>query len=85
MNVQVEKEDLDLIGHTSYSENGFLSIICSTETCGIEYILLRSILKCFGKQYKVINEYNTNDEEIEFSDIVYETNLPFSMYQSICG
>ena len=84
MNIQVEKTDIDLIGHTCYSENGNLAIICSTDTSGIEQILLRNILKCFGEEYKIVDEYDTDSEEIEYSDIVFETNLPYSIYQSVC-
>lgn len=85
MNIQVEKEDIDHIGHTSYNENGNFAVICSSETSGIEYILLRGILKCFGKEYKIIAEYDTDSEEIEYSDVVFETNLPYSIYLSMCG
>ena len=84
MIIEVEKRDIDNIGHTAYSENGNLSLVCSTETSGIEQILLRNILKCFGDQYKIVDEYDTDSEAIENSDIVFETNLPYSIYLSAC-
>ena len=85
MKIEVEKKDIMCIGHTFYNENGNLAVICSTETSGIEYILLRNILKCFGEKYKIVAEYDTDSEDIEYSDIVYETNLPYSIYLSVCG
>ena len=74
MNIQVEKKDIECIGHTSYNNNGNLAVICSVDTSSIENILLRNILKCFGEEYKIIADYDTDSEEIGNSDIVYETN-----------
>ena len=76
MNVQVERKDIDNIGHTCYDENGYLAILCSAETCDIEYILLRSILQCFGEDYKIVAE---NCEGLRAS-VRYITNLPHSIY-----
>lgn len=54
MNIQVEKKDIRKIGNTCYNEEGFLAIECDGDTSNIEEILLRSILKCFGDEYKII-------------------------------
>ncbi len=86
MNIQVEKEDINKIGYTGYKENGFLAIICKGDTSNIEEILLRSILKCFGDDYKVIKaeddiwEY-INGEEVY--DILFITNLPYEIFEKI--
>lgn len=86
MNLNVKKEDIKKIGHTCYNENGSLAIICDGETSNIEAILLRSILKCFGDEYKVIKSEDhiwgdINGEEIY--DILFVTNLPYEMYKKI--
>ena len=53
MNIEVKKEDIKKIGNTKYNEGGFLAIVCDGDTSNIEEILLRTILKCFGDEYKV--------------------------------
>lgn len=84
MKIEVKKEDIHRIGNTLYSEKGNLAVICSGETCNIERILLRNILKCFGKQYKITDSYDFWwGEDITNVDIVYETNLPYSIYESV--
>lgn len=77
MNIQVEKEDITEIGFTSYDEDGYLAVMCAMATHGIELILLRNILKCFGEEYKIVEE-NYIDTCATFI-----TNLPYSIYQSI--
>ena len=52
MNIEVKKEDIKKIGNTKYNEGGFLAIVCDGDTSNIEEILLRTILKCFGDEYK---------------------------------
>ena len=86
MNIEVTKEDIKKIGHTCYNESGFLAIVCDGDTCNIEEILLRSILKCFGDDYKVIKAdddiwENINGEEVY--DILFITNLPYEIYDMI--
>ena len=86
MNIQVEKKDIRKIGNTKYNEGGFLAIVCDRDTSNIEEILLRSILKCFGDDYKVIKaeddiwEY-INGEEVY--DILLITNLPYEIFEKI--
>ena len=48
MNIEVEKSDIELIGHTIFNMNGYTAFVCNTTNCGIERILLRNILRCFG-------------------------------------
>lgn len=86
MNIEVVKEDIKRIGHTCYNEGGYLAIMCDGNTSNIEEILLRSILKCFGDDYKVIKteDYvweNINGEEVY--DILFITNLPYEIYDMI--
>ena len=86
MNIEVTKEDIQKIGNTKYNEGGFLAIICDGDTCNIEEILLRSILKCFGDDYKVIKTEDyiwENDEGEVVYEILYVTNLPYEIYDMI--
>lgn len=87
MNVQVEKNDITRIGNTAFNQNGNLAIVCNGETSNIERILLRSILKCFGEQYKVISSedniwVNVKGEEVY--DILFTTNLPYELFEAVC-
>ena len=86
MNIEVVKEDIKKIGNTKYNEGGFLAIICDGDTCNIEEILLRSILKCFGDDYKVIKTEDyiwENDEGELVYEILYVTNLPYELFEKI--
>ena len=86
MNIEVTKEDIKKIGNTKYNEGGFLAIVCDGDTCNIEEILLRSILKCFGDDYKVIKTEDyiwENDEGEVVYEILYVTNLPYEIYDMI--
>ena len=86
MNIEVVKEDIKRIGHTCYNEGGYLAIMCDGDTSNIEEILLRSILKCFGDDYKVIKTEDyiwENDEGEVVYEILYVTNLPYEIYDMI--
>lgn len=86
MNIDVKKEDIKKIGHTCYNESGFLAIVCDGDTSNIEEILLRSILKCFGDDYKVIKSEDyiwENDEGEVVYEILYVTNLPYELFEKI--
>lgn len=86
MNIQVEKKDIKKIGNTAFNEDGFLAIVCDGDTSNIEEILLRSILKCFGDDYKVIKteDYRwENDEGEVVYEILYVTNLPYELFEKI--
>jgi len=85
MEIQVNKEDILLIGHTAYKVDGNLAIICSIESCHLEYILLRNILLCFGT-YNIIDTYEKFSDEqnlLSSTDRVFITDLPFEKYLSI--
>lgn len=86
MKIEVTKEDIKKIGNAKYNEGGFLAIMCDGDTCNIEEILLRSILKCFGDDYKVIKTEDyiwENDEEEVVFEILFITNLPYEVYEKI--
>lgn len=80
--VTVEGKDIKNIGHTAYSENGMLNIICDDSTYGIEGILLRSILSCINPEYRIIEEgdfwYGSGE-----CDYMFKTNVPFAEYERI--
>lgn len=87
MNIDVKKEDIKNIGYACYNEGGFLAIMCDGDTCNIEEILLRSILKCFGDDYKVVKTedftiWGENGEEDIF-EILFITNLPYELFEKI--
>lgn len=86
MNIDVKKEDIKRIGHTCFNEGGFLAIVCDGNTSNIEEILLRSILKCFGDEYKVVKAEDDIWETFigeEVYDILFITNLPYEIYDMI--
>ena len=86
MNIEVTKEDIKKIGFACYNEGGFLAIMCDGDTCNIEEILLRSILKCFGDDCKVIKTEDyiwENDEGEVACEILYVTNLPYELFEKI--
>ena len=86
MKIEVTKEDIKRIGHTCYNEGGYLAIVCDGDTSNIEEILLRSILKCFGDEYKVIKAEDDIWKDIngeEVYDILFITNLPYEIYDMI--
>lgn len=69
INVKVCQDDIEQLGVFRTCE-GNLTVICSLNTYKIEEIFLRSILKCYGKEYKI-------EEKIVFDDYaVLKTNLP---------
>ena len=84
MNIQVKKTDICNIGYEHLNEGGFLAIVCHDDTTEIEEILLRSILKCFGDEYKVIDvkDYVLNEVD-EVYDGMIITNLPYEIYDMI--
>ena len=63
-----------------------VAIMCDGDTCNIEEILLRSILKCFGDDYKVIKTEDyiwEKDEGEVVCEILYITNLPYELFEKI--
>ena len=85
MNIEVTKEDIKKIGYACYNEGGFLAIMCDGDTCNIEEILLRSILKCFGDDYIVTNvlEHICKVDEDLIDGYTLVTNLPFEIIEEL--
>ena len=83
MYLELRKEDLSRIGNTKFDKNGFLCIICNSDTVNIEEILLRNILKLFG-EYEILesNDFAWSDEDAENwkFDIEMITNMPIEVY-----
>ena len=86
MKIEVEKKDIRFIGNTQFNVNGYTAFVCDVSTCGIERILLRNILKCFGTDIEIIDtEDDWNDECTQIESITYITNLPFDTYLGLVG
>lgn len=76
MNIEVNKSDITSIGHTCHSKDGFLELFCEPDTANLEEILLRSILKCFGEDYRIVS----SDEE-SMDSVSFLTNLPYELFE----
>jgi len=74
--VMVSKQDIDRIGKNVFPDYGCVAFVCGVEHANIEYILLRSILKCYG-DYNIVSEEDYGDDGIR-----YQTNLPFEIYEA---
>ena len=85
MRIEVEKTDIKHIGHTHFCEDGCLSIEISSECSCVEFMLLRSILKCFGQEYemKSIDDYRLDEEGFMVTDLAIRTNLPWTVYEEM--
>lgn len=84
--IMVSREDISMIGHTHFSKEGCLHIICG-EISLIEEIFLRSILNCFGSDYRIIGwKYLMSDNDNELNDNkIFQTNLPWELYLEAIG
>ena len=84
MNLTVYEKDLLSIGHTWFNDGGRLSILAGGETAGVESILLRSILLCFGYEYVITDEedYECEDRDVDV-DILFKTNLPYERFEEV--
>ena len=71
----VESKDILLIADQLIDHEGFVEVICKDELSDLTRVLLRNILKRFGPQYEIIDEYNAEDEFA--GGITFLTNLPF--------
>lgn len=81
MQINVEKTDIEHIGHTLFNYNGYVAISCYASHCGIERIMLRNILKCFGDEFAIIeSEDDWNESCTLIEGVTYITNLPYETY-----
>ena len=84
MNLQVKQSDIQGIGYKTINNNGFLTIVTDGSCYGLEDILLRNILRCFGDDYKVTDSYDCErpdePEDSDEMDVAWDTNLPWEVY-----
>ena len=90
VDVLVDKSDISRIGHTSYGgSDNMTKIIADGDTCLLEAILLRNILKCFGERYRIIEELDVpkdmDDADPWDTDLEFVTNLPWEVYMKECN
>ncbi len=90
VDVLVDKSDISLIGHTPYGgTDNMTKIIADGDTCLLEAILLRNILKCFGERYRIIEELDVpkaiDDADSWDTDLEFVTNLPWDIYMKDCN
>lgn len=82
MNLTVCGKDILRIGNTWFNEDGKLSVIADAETAGVESILLRNILLCFGDGYAITDEVDYEWENGELG-ILLRTSLPYELFEEV--
>ena len=73
--IYVTAEDLNRIGFIQFKddESGCLVIRCESTTVNLEIMFLRSILKCYGDEYAIVELV---DERMIDDYVTIKTNLP---------
>lgn len=79
-NVVVEFGDIENIGHTMFSENGKLIVLCDAKTANIEHILLRNILSIKGYSVVSVDDFVWDNGEV---DVQLTTDMDWSEYLQI--
>lgn len=85
MELDLRKSDIHRFGHTTFPDDGNLSIVFDGDLVyGISIILLRNILKVFGLNYRIVEEVDWwSDENADWPDeICVRTNLPWDVFIS---
>lgn len=85
MNLNLKKADIKNIGHTAFQQNGKLLLICDSLTANIEKILLKNLLLCFGRNYRIVSIENFYWNKDNLPDILIKTNLPYETYTNLHG
>ena len=84
MNLQVTGKYIKNIGYKVFDNEGYLTIVTDGSCYGLEDILLRNILRCFGDDYKVTDSYDCErpdePEDSDEMDVAWDTNLPWEIY-----
>ena len=84
MTLQVKQSNIHGIGYKTINNDGFLTIVTDGSCYGLENILLRNILRCFGEQYKITDSYDyerpDEPEDSDEMDVAWDTNLPWEIY-----
>jgi len=85
MTLEIQKEDIKKLGHTTFQENGLTSFLFNIddETFWIQEIFLRNILKDISPDYKISSINDFADNEGNITDIIIHTNLPWEEYTKI--
>ena len=84
MGFELLKSDIHRIGGSAYhNDEGNCVIVFYEDDVAyqVEYIFLRSILRLFGQQYRILSEDEYVDERGELS-IHLTTNLPWDIYMA---
>lgn len=78
--IKVKQKDLCLIGKYNSPIDGF-HVSVMDEPYYMDCIFLRSILKCFGPEYKIIDTWDveTDNDDDWSSEVAVQTNLPLSV------
>ena len=79
-NVVVEFDDIENIGHTMFSENGKLAILCDVRMAHIEQILLRNILSIKGYSIVSVDDFVWENDSV---DVQFTTDMDWSEYQQM--
>ena len=89
--MNVYKEDLLAIAHTYFCEDGNLVCVCRYDELGLQQIILREILKCFGN-YSIVKIFDTDNarnkkwyQKTKITDTEYVTNLPYHLFESVAN
>ena len=78
--LEVQKEDIKKLGHTTFQEDGLTSFLFDVDddTFWIQEIIMRNVLKDISPDYKILSVDDFTDEEV-----VIRTNLPWDEYMKI--
>jgi hypothetical protein len=81
--VTVTTDDLKLIGHTIYGNQGDLCFVCPPETSDIQKILLRSILAITGHKILIERDFpwRIQGQPEHHCDIEFVTDYPWDTYR----
>ena len=86
MVLELQKEDIKKLGHTTFQEDGLTSFAfdAADEAFCIYEIFMRNILKDISPDYKILDivGFSEKDDD-EITDLVIRTNLPWDEYNKI--
>lgn len=80
MNIEVKFTDLLDIGHTAFSENGKLAILCDVQVAHITKILLRSILSIKGYNIVSVDDFVWENGA---TDVQFTTDMDWEEYKEL--
>lgn len=80
MNIEVYFTDLLRIGHTAFSENGKLAILCDAQVANITKILLRNILSIKGYTIVSVDDFVWKNGA---TDVQFTTDMDWKEYEEL--